>query len=168
RKDLQTIENCLPYIDNIQSIEKEIRAIAHDLNQDVFSNTDSFKTVVVALFVEQKNISKINCHLEIDRDINWDLIESTKKIHLYRILQEALQNINKHSQAKNIIVSILNRNNTLLFEIYDDGIGFNIKNKKTGIGIQNIRSRVKDCDGTIDIRSENGAGTTIMISVLPS
>ena len=39
--------------------------------------------------------------------INWEMLEGFKKIHLFRILQEAIQNIKKHTQAKNVIVSIL-------------------------------------------------------------
>ena len=163
RKDLQTIEKCLPFIDNIQNIEKEIRDIAHNLNHDVFSNTDSFSKILESLSDDQNNITKIKCHLEIDNNINWDLIESIKKIHIFRILQEALQNANKHSQAKNIIISMDKQSDSIFLEIYDDGIGFSLKRKNKGIGLQNIFYRVKECDGKIDLSTQNG--TTISITI---
>jgi signal transduction histidine kinase len=161
----EAIQKCLPFITGIQDIEKEIRNIAHDLNNDVFINTDSFLAIIQSLFVEQKTLFKTKCHLEIDKTINWDLIKSNKKIHIYRILQEALNNINKHAHAGNIIASIHDRENDILLEIYDDGIGFSFNEKKKGIGLQNIFSRTKAFKGTIEIKSNQGAGTTLIITV---
>jgi signal transduction histidine kinase len=81
------------------------------------------------------------------------------------MLQEALNNCNKHAQAENIVVSILNRESHILLEIYDDGIGFSFKQKKKGIGLQNIFSRAKTCGGLVEIKSNKGAGTTIIITI---
>ena len=104
-------------------------------------------------------------HLEIDNKINWDAIQSNKKVHLYRIIQETFNNINKHAQASTIIVSILNKENYILVEIYDDGIGFSLKNKKKGIGLQNMFSRAKACGGSIEIKTKIGEGTTLIIKI---
>jgi signal transduction histidine kinase len=165
KNDAQTIKKCLTFVDDIQNIEKEIRNIAHDLNKDAFSTTDSFIAVIESLFEEQKAIYSTKCHLEIDYSIHWDSIESTKKIHIYRILQEALSNSNKHAHAQNIVASILNKENHILLEIYDDGIGFSLNGKKKGIGLQNIYSRVKSCKGIIEIKTKKGEGTTLIIKI---
>ncbi|MBC7606046.1 MAG: hypothetical protein H7199_03710 [Burkholderiales bacterium] len=165
RKDPDTINKCLPFIEGIQKIEKEIRNIAHDLNKEVFSNADSFLGVIESLFIEQKSISTLKSHLEIDKEIIWDTIQSNKKIHLYRIIQEALNNVNKHAQASNIVVSILNQENYILAEIFDDGIGFSLKSKKKGIGLQNIFSRAKACDGSVEIKTKKGEGTTLIVKI---
>lgn len=163
--DVSSIKKSLPFIAGIQDIEKEIRNIAHDLNNEVFINTDSFQVIVGSLFSEQKKLFKTKCHLEVDKSINWDLIESNKKIHIYRIMQEALNNINKHANARNIIASLHNRENDVLLEIYDDGIGFSFNEKKKGIGLQNIFSRTKAFNGTVEIKSNQGAGTTLIITI---
>ncbi len=164
-KDSRAIKKSLPFIAGIQDIEKEIRNIAHDLNKEVFINTDSFRVIIESLFSEQKKIFKIKCHFEVDKSINWDLIESHKKIHIYRIMQEALNNINKHSHARNIIASIHDRESDILLEIYDDGVGFSFNEKKKGIGLQNIFSRTKAFNGTVEIKSNQGAGTTLIITI---
>ena len=165
KSDTLTIKKCIPFINGIQNIEKEIRNIAHDLNKDVFVNTDSFLAVVDSLFEEQKKLFKTNCHLEIEKKINWDDIESSKKIHIYRIMQEALNNINKHAKANNIVASILDHDKYLLMEVFDDGIGFSVNRKKKGIGLQNIYARTKAFKGIIEIKSFKEIGTTLIITI---
>ena len=165
KNDRETIERCLFFVNDIQNIEKEIRNIAHDLNKEAFSNNDSFITILESLFEKQKNLTKTKCHYEIDSNIEWDLIESTKRIHIYRILQEALSNINKHAKAQNIVISMIKVEEEIFLEIFDDGIGFSLKGKKKGIGLQNIYSRTNAFKGSIAINSEKGIGTTLMIII---
>lgn len=160
---LENIKKCLPFIDGIQSIEKEIRNIAHDLNKDVLSNKDSFVAIIESFIKEQEALSTSKYHLEIDASIKWELIAGYKKIHLFRIIQESIQNIHKHAAAKSVIVSILKKEEALLLEIFDDGIGFSLNKKKKGIGLHNIFSRAKSCNGNAEIKSKEGIGTTIII-----
>jgi signal transduction histidine kinase len=165
KPSFDNIKKCLPFIDGIQDIEKEIRNIAHDLNSNAFANKTSFIAVVESFIEEKKSISSSKYHLEIDMSINWEQIEGYKKIHLFRILQEAIQNIEKHAQAKNIIVSILKTENQLLIEIFDDGNGFSLKRKKKGIGLQNIFSRAKCCNGKAEVKSKENEGTTVIVRI---
>lgn len=165
RTDEETIQKCLLHIAEIQNIEKEIRAISHDLNKEVFAVKDSFKTIVTDLFNEQKTISNVNSSIEIDSAINWESIESTTKMHLYRIFQEALQNIFKYANAQNIVARIIQIENNIHIEINDDGIGFNTKKEKKGIGLKNMRSRIKTIKGTLDIKSSKGKGTIISLKI---
>ena len=55
--------------------------------------------------------------------------------------------------------------NNLILEIIDDGIGFNINKAKKGIGLQNIRSRTQECNGTVEINSKMGEGTIIKVTI---
>ena len=161
----EIIKKCLPFIAGIQDIEKEIRNVSHDLNKDALFNKVSFVAVIEAFIEKQKNLFNGTCHLEIDATINWNWLTSFQKIHIFRIMQEAFQNTIKHAHANNIIISILRNENQLLLEIFDDGIGFSIKQKKKGIGLQNIFSRVKQCNGTSEIKSDLTAGTTIRTTI---
>ena len=161
----EIIRKCLPFIAGIQDIEKEIRNVSHNLNKDALFNKVSFVAVVESFVAEQNQLFKGKCHLEIDPTINWEWLTSFQKINIFRILQEAFQNTNKHAQAHNIIISILKSNNQLLLEIFDDGVGFSLKQKKKGIGLQNIYSRAKQCNGKVEIKSELGAGTTLIITI---
>jgi signal transduction histidine kinase len=165
KPDEKTVKSCIPYIDGIHDIEKEIRSIAHDLNKEVFSENDSFKRILLTFFEEQKNILDAKLHVDIDKSINWQLMESNQKINLYRILQEVFQNAGKHSHAEHIFVGLTNQSEYILLEIHDDGVGFSVDDKKKGIGLQNLRARAKDCKGIFHVNSSNGNGTTIIVSI---
>lgn len=165
KTDEETIKKCLGHIAEIQNIEKEIRAISHDLSKDIFSGKDSFETIIEALFEDQKSISNLDGYLDMDKGISWDAIESTTKMHLYRIFQEALQNIHKYAQAKKVNVSIAKESEHIHIEIADDGVGFNVKNTKEGIGLKNMQSRIKIIQGEINIKSSKGKGTQISLLI---
>ena len=155
----------LEFIEGIRHIEKEIRCVAHGLSTEFFANKTSFIAIIDSFVEEQKLLSKVKCHVEIDPDINWQILPGSTKIHIFRILQEAFQNINKHSKAKNVIISIFDKRTHSSLEIYDDGIGFSLNGKKKGIGLQNIYSRAKSCNGMAEIKTHAGAGTTIIVTI---
>ena len=165
KTDEETIKKCLLHIADIQNIEKEIRAISHDLNKDLFAGKDSFKTIITALFDDLETISEISNHIEIDDDINWETIEASTKMHLYRIFQEVLQNIRKYARANIIVANISKHENHIHVEINDNGIGFNVEKVKSGIGLKNIQSRAKMINGTFDIKSNIGKGTQINLII---
>lgn len=165
RNDEETIKKCITHIDGIQEIEKEIRAISHDLNKDIFAAKDSFKAIIEALFENQKSISEANYSIEIDDKISWENIDSPAKMHLYRIFQESLQNIYKYAKAKNVIATINKIDDQIAIEIKDDGQGFDVKKAKEGIGLKNMNARITAINGTITFESEKGKGTTIKINI---
>ena len=165
KSDTESLEKCLPYIDGIHEIEKEIRNIAHDLNKEVFSENESFKNTLLSFFEDQKALSEAKWHVELDNSINWDLLKGSQKVNVFRMFQELVQNMNKHSNAKNVIITSALRQSILFLEVYDDGVGFMLNEKKKGIGLQNIYARVKECHGTIKILSNTGRGTKIIIKI---
>ncbi|WP_395058101.1 ATP-binding protein [Flavobacterium sp.] len=165
KTDEETIKKCLLHIAEIQNIEKEIRAISHDLNKDIFAGKDSFKSIITNLFDDLKTISEINSCIEIDDDINWETVEASIKMHIYRMFQEALQNIRKYSKANIVSAHISKDENHIHIEINDNGIGFNVEKVKSGIGLKNILSRVMIINGKLDIKSNVGKGTQISLII---
>jgi signal transduction histidine kinase len=91
--------------------------------------------------------------------------DDTTKITLYRVSQEILMNIIKHSQAKKAIVIVSCRDRHLTIRIEDDGIGFESSglNRKSGFGLFSISERMNALDGSIQIDSSPGKGTRIQI-----
>jgi PAS domain S-box-containing protein len=94
------------------------------------------------------------------------------EIVLYRILQEALNNIAKHSQAKHVNVLLTYSHPKLICTIKDDGIGFEqtegmvpFESEKKGIGLLGMRERVGSVGGTMDIRSKSAEGTMIRVEL---
>ena len=160
-KDIQ--DNYQKYLEELQGAEEEIRVISHALNSQVFEEDFNFKLIIEHLLNEQSSI--LNYIIIVKENINWDLITDIIKINCYRVIQEATQNINKHSKAKNIRISFLLINNTLKLQIEDDGVGFDIKKCKKGIGIQNMTNRIKKLKGSIEIISKIKTGTTLKINI---
>ncbi|CAM3940953.1 ATP-binding protein [Flavobacterium weaverense] len=153
------------YLSELKNIEQDIREISHDLNREKSELINNFVAIIDELFEEQKKTYKPKFISTIDSIIKWELISNSKKINLYRILQESLQNINKYALANTIRVEFEKMDNYIILKISDDGIGFNVKMAKKGIGIQNILFRTSECDGVVDIKSEKGQGTIITVTL---
>jgi signal transduction histidine kinase len=164
-KDDSGIEQRLNYLTELKNIEQDIREISHNLNREKSELINNFVAIVTNLFEEQKKTYKSKFTFEIDSAIKWDLIGNAIKINLYRILQESLQNCNKYANATTIKVEIKKKDYNLIITIIDNGIGFNVNRAKKGIGLQNIKSRTKECNGTLDLKSKKEEGTSITIIV---
>ncbi|MEC4004308.1 ATP-binding protein [Flavobacterium sp. SUN052] len=153
-------------IDEIQTVEQEIRTIAHDLNSNLFSDNANFIGIVKELFTKIESHSSIQFTLQVSDAVNWDLVNNVVKINLYRIVQEALQNIEKYAQASNVFVVMTKiESNELQIEISDDGKGFDTTLKKDGIGLNNMKKRVAELNGKISIKSTLKKGTKINLII---
>ena len=87
--------------------------------------------------------------------------------NLYRIAQEAMNNISKHARAKSVEVMIEKRDDLIVLIIQDDGKGFNVKSKQAhskGIGLIGMHERAELIGGTLEIESASG-GTTVFVRV---
>jgi signal transduction histidine kinase len=153
------------YLSELKNIEQDIREISHDLNREKSELINNFVTIVDNLLEEQRKTFATKLVSTIDKSLKWDVIENAVKINLYRILQESLQNCNKYANATLIDVELKKKGDSIVLSIRDNGIGFNIKSKKKGIGLQNMISRTKDCNGSFDIFSTLGEGSTICVTV---
>ncbi|MDO6595467.1 tetratricopeptide repeat protein [Oceanihabitans sp. 2_MG-2023] len=152
------------YIDELQAIEQEIRKVSHELNTDFVSGS-GFKDIIETLLETQTKAYKLDYTLTNDDAIHWDNVTNKTKIHIYRILQESLQNIYKHANASKVEISFTIKNNVICITIRDDGTGFEVSKSKKGIGIKNITSRVKEIQGKLDIKSQKNVGTSITIAI---
>ncbi len=86
--------------------------------------------------------------------------------NLYRIVQEALNNIHKHAGAERVEVMLERRDDFIILTIIDDGKGFRLRNKKTrskGLGLTGMGERAALIGGTLDIDSSPGRGTKVQL-----
>ncbi len=147
------------FIETLKEIENEIRDISHELKSKSDSNLS--KTVDKLL---KKSFLSSNINYQLLNNFDkWNLISEDVKINLYRIIQEAITNIAKHSRANSVTISFNEVDNDFILEIEDDGVGFSNGPNKKGIGISNIKDRVKEIDGILDIFSENNKGIKLTI-----
>ena len=85
------------------------------------------------------------------------------KVAFYRIAQEALHNIRKHSYAKNVNVYYHSSNKIAEMKIVDDGIGFDVNEQKRGLGLNNMATRADSIDAKFELKSEKQIGTKVCV-----
>ncbi|MEG1024914.1 MAG: sensor histidine kinase [Flavobacterium sp.] len=153
------------YLAELKSIEEDIREISHDLNREKSELVNNFVLILNKLFETQRNTYDSKLATFFDSQIKWELVSNTVKINLYRIVQEALQNCNKYADAETIKVEFKSEIDYLILSIMDDGVGFNTRRKKKGIGLHNIEYRAAECKGTVAIKSAKGEGTLLVVKV---
>ncbi|MBS1758542.1 MAG: sensor histidine kinase [Bacteroidetes bacterium] len=155
-------------LDMLDSSISEMRRVAHNMMPEVLVKYG----LDTALNEFCKNIDRSGAvhinyqslgmeHIELDQ---------TTSITIYRIVQELVNNAIKHAAAKNVLVQlhIAHAEKLLTVTVEDDGKGFDTKtvlNKPAGIGWNNIQNRVEFLKGKLDVNSEMGKGTSVLIEI---
>jgi signal transduction histidine kinase len=162
--DEETIEKRKVYILELQNIEYELRMISHDLSRGSFFDGNDFNVLLTSLVENQKEFTNTQFKYINDGMFEWESVENIYKINLYRIIQEAILNVNKYANAKKCEVRIEKMdNNRLKLSITDDGQGFNIVAKKGGIGLSNMKERANSLKGQFKVESKIGEGAKIEV-----
>jgi len=108
--------------------------------------------------------SGIPVDLQIDGKL--DHLSDRHRTCIYRVVQEALTNCARHSQAKNIQISIHGDKDFLSLAIRDDGVGYDkAKRYSGGIGLIGIEERVQELNGTVEIVSQANKGTLVQVKI---
>lgn len=165
RQDEETIKKALEHIDSIRVIEQEIRAFSHELHRESEINKSNFKNILEELLKNQKETYSAECNCDIFFDEAMNNMSPEIKMNVYRIIQEAFNNINKYANATKIGLALDVDDGFLHLEIKDNGTGFNVKKVKNGIGLKNMKSRAEAMKGEIFIASEKGKGTNIKLKI---
>ena len=154
------------YMGQIQTLEKDIRILSHDLRQDGLSSKGSFNEIIHTFITKQCELHNFKSTFTTENSINWSTIAEKTKVHIYRIIQESMHNVIKHAEATELSINFKKENETILvLEISDNGKGFDAKVAQRGIGLKNIASRVKQLKGDFNIASIKEKGTTLRISI---
>ena len=144
----------------------EVRQIANDLRPYQIDRLGLTKAMQSLL---NQIASSTNIIVEHEIESIPDTVSQELKIHLYRILQEALNNILKHAEASLISVSLVTNEGRLSLRIKDNGNGFDSKktetNQREGLGLSGIRERVSILSGQCELKSNPGFGTEWSIRV---
>jgi signal transduction histidine kinase len=149
---------------NINQIIENVRRLARDLSPVVLDDLG----LQAAIEYLVNNFSKIyNVEVRFQQaDINHLFNEEFQRI-IYRILQEALNNIGKHAGAKHVSLVIIEEDRAVRFTVKDDGRGFNVqktldqKSADKGMGLEAMSERVRILGGKINIVSRPGIDTTV-------
>lgn len=152
-------------ISMLQDVEGEVRSISHELSHTAYQKIHNFILSIKDLLQSVENSSKIIIDFSYADDLDYDALTGEIKINLYRIIQESVQNAVKHAACKHINISFGANSELLSMVITDDGKGFVVKKGKKGIGTRNITSRVKKVNGTWQVDSLIGKGTSVRVQI---
>lgn len=156
REELQSISNLAS-----QAIA-EVRQISHDLHPpqlDILGLTRALRALIDN--ADESSAIVINGKFDsVD-----DAFPREGATNIYRIVQECLNNILKHSRAKNVRITLEHDVHEVLLKIEDDGCGFKIGDVSKGIGLKNIAERVRMLGGKLALDSQPYMGTRIEITI---
>ena len=146
----------------IEEIRKLSKALITPLIQDI-GLTDAIKNLAeeIQLIHPVKILFDVTTFSE-------ENLNQKYKLNLFRIVQEQINNILKHANAKTINILFERKNNHLIISIVDDGVGFDTAKRKKGIGVSNIISRAELYKGEVIIVSEPGKGCFLTIDFILS
>ena len=163
---LKTIENIDSSIDLISKAINDLSDISKSFNSDAVKTHGLYNT----LKAETEKINRSGKHkVEFIEEGNIVFLDANRELILYRIAQEALNNVLKHANASFIWIRLVYENTKIILSIEDNGAGFNNKdilNCRSGkihTGLNNIRNRTKTLNGNCMITSSPGNGTSICI-----
>ncbi len=148
--------------DELSNAIAEVRDICFDLMPQTlqkFPLIKAIETFCTRISFYRKTTFKIRQAKNVP-DLNQKL-----KIDLYRIIQEFISNAINHGEATKIDISLACHNQNLKVKLSDDGKGFNVQLKSSGMGLRNIKSRIKSHSGTLSISSLINEGTSYQISI---
>ena len=150
----------------LRAVLKEIRGIMYDLRPISLDEVGLIPTIerMAADMSYEKNIA-----IEIKKISDYPIFNSLNKLIVYRIVQESLNNIIKHSGAKNVVIRMDVRQDSINGSVSDDGKGFDadsfMEAKDKSFGLSSMKERAEIAHGSITIKSVVGKGTKIMFSI---
>ena len=161
----EALSTAIPLVQ--ESIE-EIRKIAMDLRPSILDDLGILATI--SWFCREFQTIYSGILIQQQLDIQEDDVPDPLKITIYRVLQEAFNNVTKHSEADLVRLSLRKTEATIALAVEDNGLGFNpedvlsMESSRRGIGLASMRERTELSGGSFSIESTEGKGTIIRAS----
>lgn len=144
----------------IQKSINEIRFLCKALVTPVINDIGFVATLqeLIASYIELNAF-----RIEYDFDFNDSNIDKGVRLTIYRILQEQFNNTIKYANATEVVISLQEKGGMLEFVYQDNGVGFDPAERKSGLGLNNIRNRTEVYRGTLSIQTAKGKGCRMEI-----
>jgi signal transduction histidine kinase len=175
KMNLSAFENEIPFASEAQKYSfenvislvdescKEIRSVSHQMMPNALLKSGLASAIKEFIDKISNRVIKINLYTE---GLN-ERLDGNVETVLYRVIQECVNNVIKHSGAGNLDISLIRDQDGISATVEDNGRGFDINDKQKfeGIGLKNISSRIKFLKGTVEFDSSPGKGTLVAIHV---
>lgn len=152
---------------HLQNITGQAQSMIQKMSDIVWAINpinDSLEKVINKLNNYAVNVctaAKIQFHLFFDEKVRQQTLNMQTRENIYLFSKEAIHNVIKYSDAKNLYFSLKSDQGRFRLLIFDDGIGFNTLESSNGNGLHNMRARAKSLNAKLNIESEMGHGTII-------
>jgi signal transduction histidine kinase len=161
--DQKTLDMVNMALRGVSDVINEVRSISRSLVPPTLKDLgfiDSVNDLIDSIRTTQ------SLHIELDFfEFDEDLLPENKKLALFRILQEQLNNIIKYARASQVVIILRQTHDNILLQIKDDGVGFDLKKVKKGLGIINISNRAELLGGSALLTSSPGNGCEVNVSL---
>jgi PAS domain S-box-containing protein len=145
----------------LKSGVEETRRIMTNLRPSILDDLGILATLKWFL----REFQKVYPQFRIQRQIEAqeEEVPDNLKIVIFRILQEAMNNIAKHSQGNLVVLALKKRNHRMILKIRDNGVGFDPENCPRGLGLSSIKERAQLSGGIFILESSPGKGTCLEV-----
>ncbi|MES2777947.1 MAG: sensor histidine kinase [Bacteroidota bacterium] len=140
---------------------REVRTVSHQMMPNALLKKGLASAIREFIDKIDSRILKVDLYSE---GLN-ERIDTNTETVLYRVVQECVNNVIKHSGANHLDISLIKDKDGISVTIEDNGKGFNTEQKAEGIGMKNIVTRIAYLKGTVDFDSKPGNGTLVAIHV---
>ncbi len=159
-QQIQQYEHTIQLIDNAYD---EVRKISHNLSSGTLTNFG----LLAALKDLRESLEEGTSFTVVIRSFGLESsrLDTLAEIHIFRVIQELITNVIKHSSANTIQIDLNLFENNLNIIFNDNGTGFDPGLKSRGLGLKNVRSRIERLNGELSIDSNLGNGSTFIINI---
>lgn len=161
-------ENKAQFVELIKLVDvacDEVRQVSHNIAASMLNQFGLLTALEnMKQAIESGNALKVSL---VDVGFENRRLETSLEIAIYRIIQELVSNVLKHAQATELTLQLFWRKDGINVTVEDDGRGFDpaALSQKAGIGLVNIRGRVRALNGEFHIDSHPGKGTSVLIDI---
>ena len=146
-------------LDDLEHVYVKTRDISKE--NSIIDVHENYSELLKDLLFSYKNDS-INIITKNKSNINWDALSDLKKITLFRVLQELMTNMRKHSKATLVALNFNQSGNKITIDYKDNGVGCNLLKKN---GLHNTENRMASINGTITFESKPDNGFKVQIII---
>jgi PAS domain S-box-containing protein len=155
--------------DRLQDVKADIKKTIFEtrkISQDLMPSALEDFGILSALRILTEEFAEIKGIKVLFRDKNMTMeLDTEIRITLFRIVQEALANISKHSDANKVIIEIVGNQSNVQLSITDNGSTFSNETKNNGLGIKNMKERTELLNGLFRIEQSDNMGCEINITI---
>jgi signal transduction histidine kinase len=153
--------------ETVQQLHREIRTTSYLLHPPLLDENGLYSAVSWYVKGLQER-SGLEVHLDISKDFG--RLSREMELVIFRLVQECLTNIHRHSASKAASIRISRESNQIILEIRDQGKGMSrerlaeIQSGRSGVGISGMRERLRQFEGTLNIESDS-SGTLVFVTI---